>query len=39
MIDNSASKYSEICYGQFMTYTKDIKYMTIDITTADVIHV
>ena len=39
MIDIGASKHSTVGYGQFMTYTRDIKYITIDISKAGVIHV
>lgn len=39
MIDTSASKYSITGYKQFMTYRKDIKYMTIDIFKAVAIRI
>ena len=39
MIDTGASKHSTAGYGQFMAYTRDIKYTTIDISKAGAIHV
>lgn len=38
-IDTSASNHSIAGYGQFMAYTRDFKYMTIDISKVDIIHV
>lgn len=39
LIDTSVSKHSTIGYGQFMTYTRDIKYTTIDISKTSAIPV
>ena len=39
IIDTGASKHFTAGYGQFMAYTKDIKYTTIDISEAGAIHV
>ncbi len=39
MIDTGASKHFTAGYGQFMTYTRDIKDTTIDIAKAGAIHV
>lgn len=39
MIDTGTYKHSTASYGQFMVYIRDIKYMTIDISKADVIYV
>lgn len=39
MIDTSAFKQFRASYRQFMVYTKDIKYTTIDISKVGTIHV
>ena len=39
MIDTGASKHSIVSYGQFMAYTRDIKYTTIDISKVGAIYV
>lgn len=39
MINTGIFKHSIAGYGQFMAYTRDIKYATINISKTDAIHV